>query len=525
MLVHQSPHLSLWKSAAGEVLAKQSGTALAEVGDDHPMMQGINHYANSMARGERLEHPGGGDVGYNEDDPQVLAYLSMLQHQAVHAKIQKDTDWQAEIDLQRSRFKFGNPLWEQQWIQYFEYYWDYPYHKGEAPLYRSWQDPKWGAGNPDYGVVEWRIPADATIALIGDIGTGTDIAASVLASALGFKPDLILHVGDIYYSGTPFEFKHRFVGMYEEVSRAVGVKVPMFTIPGNHEYFMGAKGFFQCLDSNNLIQHSKQQQEASYFALRTEDDYWQFLAMDTSYYGHYMEVSPTIQKAALDLLHNGKVDMPLDPTDPHWPQQFNPHFQDTDAHRAVHDTSTKPKMVTVRKDEADWHHQKLQSFSGRTVLLSHHQLYSATQEVGANPQGKNDLTRPYLNYSLWQQFGKYLDDDVAAWFWGHEHNLGIYANNFHPKDWPDLARPSPLAKGRCVGHAAIPVQESESPYKAKFPVPLVDGSPKLSVSNGWYNRGYQIMQLQGKNKPMQVTYYEIDQGDPTPIKLYEEEIS
>ena len=79
-------------------------------------------------------------------------------------------------------------------IYYFWYYYQYPYHTGQAPMYRSWKSKAYGKSNPNYGVIDWKIPADATIALIGDIGIGTDTAAAVLAGALTHNPDVILHV-------------------------------------------------------------------------------------------------------------------------------------------------------------------------------------------------------------------------------------------------------------------------------------------------------------------------------------------
>ncbi len=525
--IHNSPHLSLWKSAACEALAKEKGISKQDAESDHMLLHGIDRYAEAVIHNTAIPEPGGGDIGISYDDVEVQAYLSMLNHQAVHAKIQGDKKWQQQIDKQRSRFKFGNPLWEQQWIQYFWYYWDYPYHKGQQPHYRSWKDKRYGNNNLNYGSIDWRIPSDATVALIGDIGTGTDVAATVLSSAMTHNPDVILHVGDIYYSGTPFEFQHRFIGLYNEVMKVHGKHIPMYTIPGNHEYFTGGIGFFNCLDSCQLIQHDNQRQQASYFSLRSADDGWQFLAMDTGYYGHYMDVSPAIQEVALKLLHNNKVDVPQDPTNPHWPQSFNPHFLNCKIpDNPIHDPTSAPEMITVRTDELAWHQNQLEGFSGRTVLLSHHQLYSATQKVGVAPQSVDKDDRLYVNTALWNQFGQYFNIEIAAWFWGHEHNLGIYENDFAPSDWRNTKLANQhLKKGRCVGHSAIPVKENEKPYEAKYPVPLVQDNPKLSCVNGWYNRGYQILQLQGKGSPMHVTYYEVNDGDQTPIKLYEEKIT
>ena len=157
-------------------------------------------------------------------------------------------------------------MWQNMFDEYVKYYWAYPHHSGGVPHYRSWKDPAFGNRNPNYGVIEWRLPSHATVALIGDIGTGTDIAAAVLVAALSFRPDVILHVGDVYYSGTRFEFAHYFVGLLLSVFESQGIRPPVFTLPGNHEYFTGAVPYFECLDSNQLIVDASQQQAASYFS-------------------------------------------------------------------------------------------------------------------------------------------------------------------------------------------------------------------------------------------------------------------
>lgn len=524
--VHASPHLSLWQSAASETVAKSTKTPGHQTILEHQVLRGAHQYADSIAANQIPKEPGGGDLGVAADDPDVLAYMSFLNHQAVHAKINGDHDLQNQINKQRSRFQYGNPLWEQQWIQYFWYYWDYPFHKGQSPLYRSWQDPKFGNNNPKYGLIQWKIPEDATIALIGDIGTGTDIATAVLYASMTFSPDVILHVGDIYYSGTPFEFEHRFNSMYEAVMKQMDKRTPLFTIPGNHEYFTGAHGYFHALDGMRLVQHFDQKQEASYFALTTKEDSWQFLAMDTGYHGHYMDVSPHIQQTALDLLHHGKIEVPNDPSNPNWPNSFNPHFLDCSLpHEPLHDPTSRPPMITIRQDELTWHKNRMKSFTGRTILLSHHQLYSAIQHVGGKKLQPDKEIWPWVNTDLWNQFNPILEDEVSAWFWGHEHNLGIYQNDYTPEDQPLRTNQlHNLKKGRCVGHAALPVMDKEQPYEQKYPLPLVDGQPRLTLTDGWYNRGFQILQLQGKGKPAHVTYYELKEADPTPIPIYEEDI-
>ena len=515
---YESPHVALWKSCAAQVVAETlgAGDPTTEVDSAHPIILATDRHCRAMMSNQPL-HPPPAD---SEDEAAVAAYLSFLYHRKAHARLDDDAELEADLDRQTKEFTFGNPLWQQMFEQYLQYYWQYPSHAGGQPRYRSWQAPEHGAGDLDYAIVDWRLPDDARVAIVGDIGTGTDEAAAVLVAALSFEPHAIVHLGDVYFSGTDFEMEHRLVGMVERVRRSTGSEVPFFTVPGNHEYFTGAGPYLRTLDAGRLTVQPSRRQVASYFCLRTEDDGWQFLGLDTGYQGHYMNVPPAARQAALEHLHV--------------------------AGAAVSDPTAALDQVRVREDELAWHLDKMSGFAGRTVLLSHHQLYSALQVCGtaqsllggdASGQPTADRTRvdpadydrEWVNTGLWRQFGPCFGDQVSAWIWGHEHNLLIFEDNYRPADWPvDTPEATDtfkaLPKGRCAGHSAIPVAQSEGPYQRKYPVPTVSSDVQLGLTDGWYNHGFQIMRLDGRGNPAELTYYQVAGADPTPEQIYTEQV-
>lgn len=60
--------------------------------------------------------------------------------------------------------------------------------------YKSMQD----------GVIKYKFPSNAKIAIIGDFGTGLSDSFGLLRHAIIEKEvDIILHLGDVYYAGTP----------------------------------------------------------------------------------------------------------------------------------------------------------------------------------------------------------------------------------------------------------------------------------------------------------------------------------
>src|SRR5207249_3597358 len=141
-------------------------------------------------------------------------------------------------------------------------------------------------GKLAFGVVEYRLPPDARVALIGDWGTGMDDAREMLTELIRLSaPHIIVHLGDVYYSGTPPEAAFNFLAAIDRscVDAGLPARLPVFNIPGNHDYYSGGLGFYQTLDRAN---DGHMRQSASYFCLRTSDDRWQFVGLDTGRHDH-----------------------------------------------------------------------------------------------------------------------------------------------------------------------------------------------------------------------------------------------
>jgi hypothetical protein len=99
--------------------------------------------------------------------------------------------------------------------------------------------------------------------------------------------------------------------------------------------------------------------------------------------------------------------------------------------------------------EAAWALRKVNSAGSRkTVMLSHHQLFSSFGSVGSVG------TQAYAyNPNLYEPFQNVLGQ-IEWWFWGHEHTLAIYD--------PYMG----LKRGRCVGASAVPVFIDQQSYEA-----------------------------------------------------------
>lgn len=115
------------------------------------------------------------------------------------------------------------------------------------------------------------------LALVSDWGTGLygapDCARSIDDDPEDFQ--LLLHLGDIYYSGTEKEVKERFLDRW---CKRPGV--PSRALNGNHEMYSGGYGYFdKVLPTFG--------QKSSYFALQNE--HWTLVALDTAHTDHDLD--------------------------------------------------------------------------------------------------------------------------------------------------------------------------------------------------------------------------------------------
>jgi hypothetical protein len=266
----------------------------------------------------------------------------------------------------------------------------------------------------------------------------------VLKQVADARPDVLIHLGDIYYSGTPNECDANFSRPIHAELGHGGRTLPVFALSGNHDMYCGGVGYYDMIDRLNA---PPAQQTASYFCLRSTDGEWQFVAMDTG-------------------LHD-----------------FSP--------LAVEDAVTY-----VEPDEVEWIARRVREFPGRTILLSHHQLFSAFSPIGkAGPNGVRSPCNPHLL----AMFAELKDEGrIAAWFWGHEHSLGIY------KPFAGLRR------GRCIGNGAVPVygfEEIYRPVDGLIRIPeLVEGALPVQKA-GVYPHGFTMLELGRAGSEARARYF------------------
>jgi hypothetical protein len=119
-----------------------------------------------------------------------------------------------------------------------------------------------------------ELPERCRVALVSDWGTGNHHSAAVAQRIRAADPDHVVHLGDIYYSGTPREVQRNFFDVWQAHGPA---RARYWALNANHDMYCGGVGYFQ-----HLLPAIGQ--PASYF--RLGNAHWRLLALDTAYVGH-----------------------------------------------------------------------------------------------------------------------------------------------------------------------------------------------------------------------------------------------
>jgi hypothetical protein len=124
-----------------------------------------------------------------------------------------------------------------------------------------------------------NLPTNAVVALFADWGTGEPTAQRVMQQIKARNPTHAVHLGDVYYSGTPKEVKNRFLDVIDLFGPPHS-SCNYFALNSNHEMYSGGYGYFD----TTLPRFG---QEASYFCLANED--WQLIGIDSGYEDHGLQ--------------------------------------------------------------------------------------------------------------------------------------------------------------------------------------------------------------------------------------------
>jgi Calcineurin-like phosphoesterase len=328
----RDPDLSLWQSAVDEVVAKRTASTQLLSEGEEPVVQrpdpgtqmvlGAAIDVTAEAEKKPLTPPVAAGPAATQGVEQFAQFCSNIARKLAWAKITGNAAEATAAALQFSQYQQCDKGWLEVAAKYEEFQIAAKLNHAALPYvtYKTIDD----------FVIDGHLPADATIAIVGDWGTGEDASKQVLAQIARKSPDVVIHLGDIYYSCTDFEVENYFLKIWNQYFDIT--KISTYTLSGNHDMYSGGAPYYRLLKTLG--------QPASYCCIR--NDHWQFVMIDTG----INDRNPT-----------GSV----------------PTF--------------------LQKGEVPWIEERIAQAAGRkTVLLSHHQLFTRFSNiVDPPPSGQAGL--------------------------------------------------------------------------------------------------------------------------------------
>lgn len=132
---------------------------------------------------------------------------------------------------------------------------------------------KWLTPDADFRTHEdvetlFTMPNQSSVALFSDWGTGRPAADAVMNQITARNPGVMIHLGDIYYSGQPDEARDRFLDHWPAAGAA------RFALNANHEMYSGGHGYFETV-------LPEMENQGSYFCV--QNDHWRLIGLDSAY--------------------------------------------------------------------------------------------------------------------------------------------------------------------------------------------------------------------------------------------------
>jgi hypothetical protein len=235
----------------------ESMEALAEAQTPEAQLR-IARYQQIMERLEQESDEVGSDVMVAVQDRATSLVQSKVAEEATAAK---------QLDSGGREVQFGEGLKGGDWLRWIWSVTDWVDRSDAHPIQRP------------AAAVAGVIPKVCSVGLTADWGTGLygapQIADSFRRQAAARKFDLLMHLGDVYYSGTEKEVDERFLKVWPTEAGTVNR-----ALNGNHEMYSGGFGYFERI-------LPAFDQDCSYFAVQNDD--WLLVGLDTAYVDHDMD--------------------------------------------------------------------------------------------------------------------------------------------------------------------------------------------------------------------------------------------
>ncbi len=136
--------------------------------------------------------------------------------------------------------------------------------------------------NPNSFIYDLPNPAPGApleVALFADYGVGRYYSDHIAKQFRQRRFPYAIHLGDVYYAGREHEFRDFFIKQIDPILDFTRV----FALNSNHEMYSKGKPYFEYMSKRLESSSGIQQQQGSYFCLRSEK--FQIVGIDTAFFG------------------------------------------------------------------------------------------------------------------------------------------------------------------------------------------------------------------------------------------------
>jgi hypothetical protein len=283
-----------------------------------------------------------------------------------------------------------------------------------------------------------KLAEKAKVIILGDWATALpqaiNVAARIRERLQQGAPEFeyhVIHLGDTYYSGLEDECRRRFLDQWPVAPQSA---VKSWTLAGNHDMYSGGHGYYDVLLADPRF---AAQGRCSYFALA--NDHWQLLGLDSSY--------------------------------------------------------KNPDEAGLQDPQRAWLSGRINTAGQRrTILLTHHQPFSAYEQV--NPKLENEVA---------EAIG--AERTVEAWLWGHEHRCAVYNPGVFS------VRPDVANYAAVIGHGGVPqlLPEAGAPNVNKDMIKWAFTDYYQVGDDHWSLGGFAVLTFIGQK--LEIQYFD-EYGQP-----------
>lgn len=313
------------------------------------------------------------------------------------------------------------------------------------------------------------------VALVGDWGAGTKYSFNVMKAISSLNPDFMIHLGDVYYSGTVDEYNTNFINPIKKYLLENNPKCKVFNLTGNHDMYSGGEGFYHSLNVFEKSNGIDYKQQTSYFIL--QNDYVQIHGFDTGFYDREIDIINVLSKTS--------------------------------------------NQTCLHEDEYSYHSERMiegKKKGKKIITLAHHPFFVINDGIFRDDTTPKKIP---VNEKLYKQFDTNLAN-IDAHYCGHIHNIMLFDDYQFPNGCK--LNQKIIGHGGCYNNSDIKklYEYDENLSYDEYNRPTMkEGDWKISFENNNINLGFCVLDI---TKNLITASYYIVMFDGKCVLKYTEQI-